>query len=514
MILPLLLAVLAFVVLLPIVLPLLRGTQAGHARGVFDQAVYRDQLRELDRDIARGLLTETEAYAARLEIQRRLLAAEPPATVGNDRPRQAPVLALSIMALVSIGSVALYGVLSEPVRLVDPGAAAAREQQAEIERLVARLKERLAADPNSQEGWRLYARTSAALADWDTAISAYQRAMALGDGTVDTLAAYGEVLVARARGTVIPLARETFQTVLAREPDNGMARFYLAIAAGQDGQPAEAIRRLQALAAEMPADAAVRGEIGRRVADFAHEAGMAPPALAPGRPASPPAAAVSPGAFGGAPSGAPSGVPSGIPSGAGPRAGLPAAPPTSTPRGPDQATIDAAASMPAADRTQMIRGMVARLAERLEQEPNDLDGWLRLGQSWMVLNEPEKAADAYERAAPLRPEDVTIPLRAVEALLKGRAVSDPLPPRAIAILRRIETTRPDEPAVLWYLGLVAAREGRKDAALTYWRRLSGGLPPGAPDAAMVRQAIEALSGAAGTGTQGNAPPEGGNPGAR
>ncbi len=490
MILPLLLAVLAFAVLLPIVLPLLRGTRAGQGRGVFDQAVYRDQLRELDRDIARGLLSETEAHAARLEIQRRLLAAAPAAMPVADPPRQAPVLALSIAALVSIGSVALYGVLSKPTRLVDPGAAAAREQQAEIERLVARLKERLAADPTSQEGWRLYARTSAALADWDTAINAYQRAMALGDGTVDTLAAYGEVLVARARGTVIPLARETFRTVLAREPDNGMARFYLAIAAGQDGQPAEAIRGLQVLAAEMPADAPVRAEIARRVAGFAQEAGMAPPALPPGQsPASP-------------------GSPPGAPLAAGPRAGVPAAPPTgapaNAPRGPDQATIDAAASMPAADRTQMIRGMVARLAERLEQEPNDLDGWLRLGQSWMVLNEPEKAADAYERAAPLRAEDVTIPLRAVEALLKGRAVSDPLPPRAIAILRRIETTRPDEPAVLWYLGLVAAREGQKDTALSYWRRLRDSLPPDAPDAGMVRQAIEALG-----GTQG-----GGNPGAR
>lgn len=472
-------------VLLPIVLPLLRGTRAGQGRGVFDQAVYRDQLRELDRDIARGLLTEAEAHAARLEIQRRLLAAEPATGPGPDRPRQAPVLALSIAALVSVGSVALYGVLSEPTRLVEPGAAAAREQQAEIERLVARLKERLAADPTSQEGWRLYARTSAALADWDTAISAYQRAMALGDGTVDTLAAYGEVLVARARGTVIPLARDTFRAVLAREPDNGMARFYLAIATGQDGQPAEAIRRLQALAAEMPADAPVRGEIARRVAGFAQEAGIAPPALPSGQAPVPPAL-----------------VP---PLAAGPRAG--ARPPSTPPRGPDQATIDAAASMPAADRTQMIRGMVARLAERLEQEPNDLDGWLRLGQSWMVLNEPENAADAYERAAPLRGDDVTIPLRAVEALLKGRAVSDPLPPRAIAILRRIETTRPDEPAVLWYLGLVAAREGHKDTALAYWRRLSDGLAPGAPDAAMVRQAIEALSGAPGGGTQGSQNPE-------
>lgn len=491
MILPLLLAALAFAVLLPIVLPLLRGTGSGPARAVYDQAVYRDQLRELDRDIARGLITGTEAHAARLEIQRRLLAAEsggggasvaragdaasvpPPDSPG---PTRAPVMALVIAGVVSLGSVALYGLLGEPLSRIDPSVEQTAARQAEIERLVARLRERLAADPNSQEGWRLYARTTAAMADWDTAVTAYQRAIALGDGSVDTLAAYAEVLVARARGVVTPLARETFRIVLDREPDYGMARFYLAVAAGQDGQPAEAIRQLQALAADLPGDAPVRVELARRIADIATEAGMAPPTLAAGKPPMATAA------------GSPSvGPPA-------PAAPVPGSPATGPAPGPDQATMDAAATMPAADRAAMIRAMVARLAERLEREPDDRDGWMRLGQSWSVLNEPDKAADAYERAAALAPDDVAARLRAVEVLLRGRAVSDPLPSRVVAILRQIETVRPDEPAVLWYLGLAAARDGRKDAALAYWRRLRDGLPPDHPDAAMARQAIEALGG--------------------
>ena len=60
------------------------------------------------------------------------------------------------------------------------------------------------------------------------------------------------------------------------------------------------------------------------------------------------------------------------------------------------------------------------------------------------------------------------------------------------VLRRIETTRPDEPAVLWYLGMAAAKDGRRTEALDYWRRLRAALPPGNPDADMVRSAIEAL----------------------
>ena len=74
MILPFLLALLTFAALLPVLLPLLRGAQPAPDRASHDQAVYRDQLRELDRDIERGVLTETEAATVRLEIQRRLLA--------------------------------------------------------------------------------------------------------------------------------------------------------------------------------------------------------------------------------------------------------------------------------------------------------------------------------------------------------------------------------------------------------------------------------------------------------
>lgn len=140
----------------------------------------------------------------------------------------------------------------------------------------------------------------------------------------------------------------------------------------------------------------------------------------------------------------------------------------------------------------MIRAMVNRLADRLEASPDDLDGWLRLARARTVLGETEQAADAYERAAALRPDDVAIPLQAVEVLLTGRSLTDPLPPRAIAILRRIEAIRPEEPAILWYLGLVAAREGRRPEALSYWRRLRDSLPPGHRDTEMVRSAIQAL----------------------
>src|SRR5271167_4021549 len=99
--------------LLPIVAPLLRGGRPVASRGSFDQAVYRDQLRELDRDVARGLITQTDADAARLEIQRRLLAADklpaPPPLLSRS-----PVLALIVFVVIGAGSIGSYLWLGAP----------------------------------------------------------------------------------------------------------------------------------------------------------------------------------------------------------------------------------------------------------------------------------------------------------------------------------------------------------------------------------------------------------------
>ena len=49
--------------------------------------------------------------------------------------------------------------------------------------------------------------------------------------------------------------------------------------------------------------------------------------------------------------------------------------------------------------------MVERLAARLTQQPDDVEGWVRLGRSYMVLSQPQKARDAYAHAVKLRPDD-------------------------------------------------------------------------------------------------------------
>jgi cytochrome c-type biogenesis protein CcmH len=137
--------------------------------------------------------------------------------------------------------------------------------------------------------------------------------------------------------------------------------------------------------------------------------------------------------------------------------------------------------------------MVAKLAAKQEADPSNLDGWLRLGRAYAVLHQPDKAADAYDKAAKLRPGDISIPLQEVRALLSDQAPTDKLPPRIIGLLKQIEAANPDEPLVLWYLGMAAAQDARIDEARGYWSKLLAKMPPGGEETKMVQAGLDALA---------------------
>lgn len=483
MILPFLLAVLAFVTVLAILAPLLRGTRPGVDRASYDQAVYRDQLGELDRDIARGLMAPDEAAASRLEIQRRLLAADrmaetrrpssapPSLAAATARPVRSPMLACALFVLVAAGSVGLYlrlgapGVPDEPFASRQAEMAATEGQQhLSMARATEQLAAKLKADPSDPQAWLLYARGLASLSRWSQAEDAYRHAMTLGANSPEIAADHGETLVLAAGGTVTPAAEAAFHQVLADDPGNGIARYYLAMAASQAGEPRQAIDMLQALLADMPADSPLRGQIGQRIADAALAAHIPVPALAKG-----------------------------------------AAPPAS---GPDASAAASVAGMTDGQRQAMIEGMVARLATKQQADPGNLDGWLQLGQAYAVLHQSDKAADAYEKAAALKPTDVSIPLQEVRALLVDYRPTDKLPPRAVDLLKRVEAVDPQEPLVLWFLGIAAVQDRRPDVARHYWGTLLAKLPPGSDDAHMIETALGTLPAADPPLAPPTSPPEG------
>jgi cytochrome c-type biogenesis protein CcmH len=128
----------------------------------------------------------------------------------------------------------------------------------------------------------------------------------------------------------------------------------------------------------------------------------------------------------------------------------------------------------------------------LASAPDDLNGWLQLGRAYAVLGEADKASDAFDHAAKLKPSDVGIPLQEVEAILINRKPDDAIPPRAVTLLKQIETVSPNQPEVLWYLGVVAARNGQRDEARRDWQRLLPLLPADGEDHKTVVEALQTL----------------------
>jgi len=344
-----------------IIVPLVRrrGTIAT-PRAAFDRAVYRDQLAEIDRDRERGILDSEQARAARIEVERRLLATD---ETGEAAAAAAPVGwvgALAIAAVTAVLAVTLYLRLGAPELPDQPlasrhDATSPGDLPAVVDALAARLKER----PEDGQGWLLLARSQASLQRWQESAASYQRALALTNAP-EAAAGYGEMLVVAADGVVTPAARSAFAAALSRDPSNPPARFYLALGDAQAGKAREAVDAWARMADEAPAGAPWLPLVRRHIEETAREAGIALPANSTGAKSTDPGAA-----------------------------------------GPSAADIEAAQAMTPEQRQAMIRTMVERLAARLESNPDDAEGWHRLARAYTVLGEAEKAAAAEARAAAL-----------------------------------------------------------------------------------------------------------------
>ena len=365
MILWLLLAAMTAGALALLLMPLLRKGAAAESRAAYDLTVYRDQLAEIERDLERGLLGPEEAVAARTEIERRMLAAaDDPGERAKDakeRGGDRAITAAVIAAALPLGAFVLYLNLGSPELPGQPFA----ERQAErsqavddpaVQTRVAELAEHLRQNPEDLEAWLALAESYIALERYDSAANAYRHAILLAQGRPDLFSVYGESLVLANDGQVTGEARTAFGQALAAAPGEPRARYYLALAEAQAGNPRAALQMWVDLAADSPPDAPWLPILDQRIGATAEELGLEAASIMPT-----------------------------------PQAG----------RGPSPEDMAAAEQMSPEDQADMIRSMVERLAARLEAEPDDPDGWLMLARSYQVLGEPEQARRAFDRAAGL-----------------------------------------------------------------------------------------------------------------
>ncbi|MBV9555434.1 MAG: c-type cytochrome biogenesis protein CcmI [Alphaproteobacteria bacterium] len=491
-----------------LMVPLIVRNRRNETRDAYNLAVYRDQLAEIERDVGRGLLSADEAAAAKSEIGRRILALTPGAGAAATASSSTP-LAVAAVAIVMLPFAAwtLYWQLGSPGVADQPfaarsapaaggetAAAAANTNSAANPHLnmaeaIAKLKARLQEHPDDLGNWMLLARAEIGQGRYADAVDAYRHAAELSGQKPEIVGDWAEAEVLAAGGKVTPEAQQHFTTALAEAENAPRSRYYLALAKLQAGDQKTALQQWVDLEADSPDDANWLPMLRKRIDETARTAGLDPAALktSAGAVRKPPPAA----ATGASPPAPQVSVPA-APAGAG----------TAADEGGEQdmpsstevtAAARAAAGASPQERQAMIDQMVARLAARLEQQPDDAEGWVRLGRSYMVLNQPAKAKDAYARAARLKPDDTAVKQQYAEAIIEAEGGDQP-PAEATALMRQILGAEPQNAEALWYVGLAEAAAGHKDKAQDLFTKLLAQLPADAPARLEVEQRLAALKG--------------------
>ena len=343
-------AAIALIVSGLLALALLRGRSGDEPPAAYDLRVYRDQLKEVERDVARGVIGAEDAERTRAEISRRILTADAQLQKGGETGGQPQGLGrvLAVVAILGLvgGSLLIYRQLGAPgygdlglktrieiareTHATRPAQAQAEttmapltpvgEPSPEFLALMEKLRAAAGSRPDDLQGQKLLARNEAVLGNYKAAYQAQEKVISiLGDAAqAGDYAELADLMVLSVGGYVSPEAEGVLRQTLERDPQNPIARYYMGLMYAQVGRPDIAFKTWNQLLREGPDDAPWIAPIRAQISDLAQLAGIdftLPPESAPLK-------------------------------------------------GPSAADVQAAGEMSTEDRQNMIRNMVAGLAER------------------------------------------------------------------------------------------------------------------------------------------------------
>jgi cytochrome c-type biogenesis protein CcmH len=326
-----------------------RAASAARTAGGQDPAVavYRRQLSEIDEMADRGLLIGDERRSARAEAARRLLAAADETTAPAVRPetRGGLVLIAAAAALAPLAALGLYLVVGSPGLPDQPFARRLQAWQGAwkagrplaADEVVPVIQGVVDAQPKNPRAWYVLAEAQLQAGDPNAAEASLRRAIALAPGLAQLWTSLGETQMAEAGGAASPDAAQSFQTALRFDPNDGLARYGLGATKIAAGDEAGGLADWRTVESTLGGDPAAHQAIETAIATVERTHAL-PGAQGPVQP------------------------------------------------GEQQAFIGA---------------MVARLAARLQDHPDDPDGWARLIRAYAVLGDKDRQAAALARAQSL-----------------------------------------------------------------------------------------------------------------
>lgn len=432
-------------------LPFLRHSQAAPQDGAAALSIYRDQAAEVQRDLAAGLISPQDMDAAQMEIEARALkAARLAGPVSAATARSWPIAA-AVTALTVTISLATYAATGTPAQGDLPLSArgdeitADKAQAGDLASALTLLQNRLADDPNNLQDWIMLAQGYLSFGDASRAAAAYGNAADLSGRDSEILSAQAETIIIANNDLITAEARRLFQEVLQQTADP-RARYYLAKAEAQDKNYAKALEGWAALAADSPADAPwmplLRQDIvtmarlletdvtpylpGATAQEITRAGGIASKAQSATTAEVKARVAILAAALENDPKqfqswielarlhrrlGATQKAIAAIESGKSHYAAAPfvlvkldeaaqslGLTDKTSLSGPTADDVETITAMTSQDQDNLISDMVAGLANRLQDNPNNPEGWIMLIRSYATLDQPQKARAALDTA--------------------------------------------------------------------------------------------------------------------
>ncbi|MCZ4288016.1 c-type cytochrome biogenesis protein CcmI [Hoeflea alexandrii] len=364
-------AVMTAIATLALLGPVLRARkEAPDAPELHDVEVYRDQLTEVDRDLADGLVDPVQAEVAKTEISRRLLAAARKGEAADAKGKLSQnsglrrAAAIVVALFMPLAALTAYLELGSPDLPQLPLSARlqADPQTNDIAMLIARAEQHLADNPEDGRGWDVLGPIYLRTGRYEESATAFKKAISILGPSPTRLASLGEALFSAAGGIVTEEASLAFQTARELDSTDPRPQFFLAVALAQAGKTTEARAAFSGMLETAPPDAPWIPAVESQLAALQQGGATAPL------------------------------------SGAG----------SAAPGNPTAADIAAAQNMSPEDRQAMIASMIDGLEAKLADNPDNVAGWLRLVRSHVVTGNPDKAQAALDRAfavfAPSGPE--------------------------------------------------------------------------------------------------------------
>ena len=445
--------------LVALMLAYIRRQQRGTGPMQYDEDL-QDQIDQLmlaratlDEDHQTGQLSDSDFAATCLDIDRRLLGLSQQvaqASASSPKDQTLTRLAVGLAIILPLGAALIYATLGRPDLRDNPLVDRAAEIASRSETITA-TKENLAqnlaraqaatvATPDDIESWLKLAEAAASVNDSATEIRALRTARQLTNDDPSVLSLLAEALSRAADGQVTVPARDLIDTVLATDPDEPRALFLSGLAAFQDGDYQAAVTRWQRLLSISTADAPWLPIVRANIAQAAEAGGIAlPPA-----------------------------------------------------NGPDADSIAAAADMTAKDRQAMILSMVESLRDRLDETPDDTEGWLRLARAYDVLGDRAAAFTALARATESAPDDAPLAYQFLERTI-GIELSAAQLSMAQTVIARLAENDTNGPQYLFFKGHIAKLSGDTDTARSVWTDLLGTMPAESEMAAALAAEIAKLN---------------------